>query len=326
MIRLNLSAVLLAIVLLFSALPPGMAATPAAELLLAGRMDEAIGALRNQVKNLPNDAASYSLLARAYLTLQRWDDAIAAGQKAVALEPGNSEYHLWLGRAYGEKADHSSWATALGLARKTRDEFERAVALNSRNAAARSDLAEYYIEAPSFLGGNKDKALAEAEALRNLGHAPAAHWIHAKIAENNKDYLRAEQELRRGIEASHQDPSTMLDLASFYRRRGRLNDAEALVSQAVQAAATTQHSRILYNGAELLYRAGRNFSGALEMLRNYISSSHYSEEAPLFRAYYLMGAIQEKMGNKSAAAEQYRAALALASNFEPARSALKRVQ
>ena len=43
--------------------------------------------------------------------------------------------------------------TATGLASKARQNFERAVQLDPQNREALSDLFEYYLEAPGFLGG-----------------------------------------------------------------------------------------------------------------------------------------------------------------------------
>ncbi|MGH8276796.1 MAG: tetratricopeptide repeat protein, partial [Steroidobacteraceae bacterium] len=156
-----LLAALLAPVVSF---PYANATAPASEqeLLSGDRMDEAIQYLKARTQSAPNDAEAFALLARAYYELERWDNSIAAAQKAVALNPQSSEYHLWLGRAYGNKAEHSSWFTAIGLAKKTRIEFEKAVELDTTSVDARSDLAEYYMEAPGFLGGGKDKARAQA--------------------------------------------------------------------------------------------------------------------------------------------------------------------
>jgi tetratricopeptide (TPR) repeat protein len=308
-------------------LPQGLAATPPpADLLSAGRVDEAVGALRARVQANPNDADAYFWLERAYFALQRWDDAISTGQKAIDLAPNNSEYHLWLGRTYGEKADHSSWTTALALAKKTRAEFERAVELNGNSVDARQDLAEFYVEAPSFLGGGKEKAAAQAVEVQRLNSAAGAHWIKARIAEKDKNYALAEQEYKAAVQASGGNPDKLLNLASFYRRRGRGSDVEATVNQAVQAATRMQHPHVLYDAAELLYRAGRNFSGAADLLRNYIASAQHTEDAPVFRAHYLLGTILEKLGDRRAAADQYRAALSLARGFEPAQSALSKIQ
>ena len=50
------------------------------------------------------------------------------------------------------------------------------------------------------------------------------------------------------------------------------------------------------------------------------------EDAPAFRAHYLLGRVYEGMGNRAAAAAEYQASLSLASGFAPARTALDQMQ
>jgi TolA-binding protein len=64
---------------------------------------------------------------------------------------------------------------------------------------------------------------------------------------------------------------------------------------------------------------------AIRLMRRYIASSNTVEESPVFKANYLLGELLEKQGNRPAAAEEYRAALALAHTFARAQDALKRV-
>ncbi len=62
--------------------------------------------------------------------LEDFSRSISSFERAVALDPSRSEYHDWLGRACGRKADehsHSNMALALIMARQTHREFEIAV-------------------------------------------------------------------------------------------------------------------------------------------------------------------------------------------------------
>src|SRR5215831_5536653 len=120
-------------------------------LLASGRVDDAIAALHGQISSSPNDALAHNLLCRAYFTIGQWDRGISACEKAVALAPDNGQYHLWLGRIYGEKADKASFITAAVLAGRVRNEFEAAVRLDPNSADARCDLAEFYLEAPGIV-------------------------------------------------------------------------------------------------------------------------------------------------------------------------------
>jgi tetratricopeptide (TPR) repeat protein len=194
-------------------------------LIASGRVDEALTALRGQINTSPNDPVAHNLLCRAYFSLGQWDRGIADCEKAVWLAPDNSQFHLWLGRIYGEKADKSGFMTAAGLARKVRDEFEKTVHLNPRSVDARSDLAEFYLEAPGIVGGGRDKAQGQADSLLSLDPA-RAHWVNARIAEKKQDFTTAEQEYRAAISASHGSASAWLNLGLFYRHRERWDDME----------------------------------------------------------------------------------------------------
>jgi tetratricopeptide (TPR) repeat protein len=292
-------------------------------LLKEGRVDAAISALKPRTGSSSNDAEAYHLLSRAYFAVGRWDDAIKAGERAVALAGDRSDYHLWLGRAYGRKAEVCNPVfCAPGMARKMRTEFEKAVQLNGDDVHARTDLAEFYIEAPGLVGGGKDKAQREAEAIAKKD-AASGHWVKARLAEKDKNYALAEQEYREALKASGYRADNWLSLASFYRRRGRLAEMEDAISKAVNGE--KKPGNILFDAATLLYRAGRNFPQAAQFLGKYLSGKDKAEDAPAFEAHYLLGQIREKQGDKAGAAKEYEAALALARDYKQARDALNRL-
>ncbi|MGZ4816388.1 MAG: tetratricopeptide repeat protein [Terriglobales bacterium] len=287
----------------------------------AGRVDDAVRTLNARVQSNPADAEAYHLLSRAYFHLKKWDDAITYGERAVELNPNNAAYYMWLGRAYGEKADASSFITAAGLTKKIKSNFEKAVELDGRSVAARSDLAEFYIEAPGFMGGGVDKAAEQARQIAPLDPAKA-HWVYARIAEKKKDGATAESEYKAAIQAGA-DSDHWLNLASFYRRQNRLEEMEQAVNKAI--ASPMKNSNSLYDAATLLYKASRNLPGAASYVQRYLSSGVVNEEAPTFEAHYLLGAILEKQGNTAAAAQEYRASLALAGEYKPAKEALRKI-
>src|SRR5215469_3608275 len=170
------------------------------QLVINGEADAAIRALKASLNANPSGAEEHNLLCRVHYSEERWDAAVSACERSVTLSPESSMKQLWLGRAYGEKAEHSSWFTALGLAKKTRASFEKAVDLDPNNVEARSDLSEYYIEAPGFLGGGTDKAAAQANAVQKLEPA-TAYWIRARIAEHDKRNSDAEQQYKKALQA-----------------------------------------------------------------------------------------------------------------------------
>jgi len=161
------------------------------------------------------DAAVYDLIGRNYFMLGEYKRATCSFQEALAAGPGDSDRYLWLGRAFGRRAEHAGPLTAPGYASKARQNFERAVDLNPKNLEAMSDLFEYYLEAPGFLGGGIDKASLLAKRIAELDPAEG-HFTQYRLAEKKGDTARAEQELRRAAALA---PERRSDLARFLANR-----------------------------------------------------------------------------------------------------------
>jgi tetratricopeptide (TPR) repeat protein len=290
------------------------------QLLAAGRVDQAVQTLEQQIQTSPT-AQAYNLLCRAQFELDDWDAGIPACEKAVSLAPDNGLYHLWLGRIYGEKADHSNFLKAAGLAKKVRVEFERAVEFAPTSWEARTDLAEFYLEAPAIVGGGEDKARDQANLLLPLNPG-MAHWVRARIAQKNKDSAAAEQEYRAAIDASQGGARAWLNLAGFYRRANRFDEMEQALS--TMETRPLDAPAALMDGANMLFRTGRSYSMAIRFVRRYLASDTV-EEWPAFKAHNLLGELLEKQGAPQSAAVEYRTSLAMARTFTSAQKGLDRV-
>jgi tetratricopeptide (TPR) repeat protein len=292
------------------------------DMLAAGRADDAIATLREQTARAPKDAESFNFLCRAYFMVDEWDRSIEACERARDLDPQKSLYHLWLGRAYGEKADRVGFLSAAGLAKKVRTSFERAVELDPRSWEARSDLAQFYLDAPGIVGGGKEKAVAQANALMELKPG-IGHWILARVAEKNKDLAGAEAEYRAGIEVTHSGARALLDYAIFLRYHNRFDDMDKIL-QTLETTTVVDRRESLMDGGSVLLRAGRDYPLGERLVRRYLKDP--VEEGPAFKAHDLLGQLMERQGNTAGAAAEYRAALALAQEYGRAREDLKRVE
>src|ERR1035438_4088394 len=178
------------------------------------------------------DAAVYALLGRNYYMEGEFKKASEALEKSFELEPTNAEYALWLGRAFGRRAEMASPFTAPGYASKTRQYLEKAVSLNPANLEAQSDLFEYYLEAPGFLGGGMEKAQATAKQVGRISPSEGLA-MEAKLAERRKEYSSAEEQLRRALEVAPQQVGRFIDLARLDRKSTRLNSSHLGISYAV---------------------------------------------------------------------------------------------
>jgi tetratricopeptide (TPR) repeat protein len=231
------------------------------------------------------DGAAWELIGKNHYGLANYKDSTQAFEKAVGLDPTNSGYYLWLGRAYGRRAETSSIVTAPGFAAKARQNFEKATQLNPANLEAQSDLFEYYLEAPGFLGGGQDKAAATAEQIARINPAEG-HWAQAKIAEKRKEYSSAEAQLRRAIEIAPQQVGRLIDLARLLTKQGRIQEADQSLARAEQIAPNSP--KLLFAKADLYIKTGRHLDEARDLLRRYLSMNLSPEDPPRSQAEKLL--------------------------------------
>jgi tetratricopeptide (TPR) repeat protein len=87
------------------------------------------------LKSIKDDSAVVQALrGQNYYMLGELKHATEALQKAVSKDPGNTNYYLWLGRAYGRRAEMSNMFSAMSYASKARQCFEKAVELDPSNS------------------------------------------------------------------------------------------------------------------------------------------------------------------------------------------------
>ncbi len=243
------------------------------------------GALRALLAADGRNAGVNQLIGRCYYMQGNPKRASEYFEKAVAAEPGNSQYNLWLGRAYGRRAETSSFITAPGFANKARQSFEKAVQLDSRNLEAISDLFEYYLDAPGFLGGGLDKAAGLANRMRDLDFGEF-HWMQARLAEKRKEFQTAENQLRRAAELAPRQVGRVIDLAKFFAKQGRYQESDETFRQA--RALAPDAPKVIFEQASAYVRAGRNLDAARELLRQYLGSQLTPDDPPRREAEELL--------------------------------------
>jgi Flp pilus assembly protein TadD len=215
-------------------------------------------------------AAAAGLVGRDYYMLGDFKKASEAFQKAFTLEPTNSELAHWLAKSFGRRAETSSPFTAPTYAAQARTYFEKAVALDPKNQEALSDLFDYYLEAPGFLGGGYDKA--EGIAHRIAEQNPAeGHFAEARLAERRKDFDTAGEQLRRAVQVAPHEVGRILDLARYLGRRGRIPESEAVFDKAEKLAPNSPI--VAFARARLYVEQKRNLDQAKSLLQQYLRSN-----------------------------------------------------
>jgi tetratricopeptide (TPR) repeat protein len=291
---------------------------PAFRALQEGRMEDATSLLRATLAAHPSDAAAHQLLCRVAYAQNQADAAVSQCELAVADDPSSSDHQLWLGRAYGMEARRAGPIAGFRLARKVQASFARAVDLNPSNIAAVNDLGEYYVAAPSIVGGGTGKA--RALAARIMPHFPAAaHRLLARTAESQNDMTTAESEFKQAV-AVQKSPDAWIDLAHFYQAHGRPDDALSAIKSGI--AADHAHDATLVDAASILSAAHRAPDLAEHCLRDYLASGATSDAAPVFKVHLQLSRLLAARGDTVDARKEVDTAAALAPAFtHTARSA-----
>ena len=226
-------------------------------------------------------AATHLLTGKNYFMLGDYKKAIDSLEK---ISPPNSESNLWLGRAWGRLAEGGS-PFAILYATRTRQCFEKAVALDPHNREAKNDLFDFYLNAPGILGGGIEKAEAAAKSI--AAERPAESELEqAQVAEKRNDFTAAEAHMRRAMELAPTEPGRVVDLARFVAKHGRLEESDRLFAQAMKLV--PGRPATAFAEARTDIENHRNLDQARKLLQGYLQTILTPDDAPRQEAEKLL--------------------------------------
>ena len=262
-----LSALLTSLLLISPSAESSQQALQAAQShFAAGRYVEAQKLLTTALETTPQDAAVNYWLARACYEQHNYEKAVTYAETAVKLVPQDADYQRWLGRAYGAKAEESR---SFFLARKVKQAFEAAVRLAPRSIEARRDLMQYLAEAPWIVGGDKNKAREQVQAISQLdpmeGRLAQAAYLctQKKWSEAQTEYLAV----------LDQHPSRIhpyMEAADFFADRKDPNNLDRVLTGA--ASVDSHDPRVDFYRAVVLILRGADRTTAEKLLASYIAN------------------------------------------------------
>lgn len=206
-----------------------------------------------------------------------YERAMSLFEKAAKAEPGVPQYHQWLAKATGRRAERVNPLRAWGLAGKVRAGFEKAAQMSGSDVEILSDLFEFYLQAPGMVGGGEDKARKVAEKIAQLSPGEG-HRVRAALLLKKKDYAGAERELRKALELEPDKLSRILDLASFLAERGRNEEADKLFARAAELAPNSP--KYLFARGKQLALSRRDPQEARRLLSEYLQSPRQPDDPP----------------------------------------------
>jgi tetratricopeptide (TPR) repeat protein len=258
----------------------------AKQLAKEKKFEEAKNILEDIIDGNDKNDEAFFLLGKMNMALRNFEDASENFEEAVELNKGNSDYHFWLGRAYGADAMQSNFITKAILAPKIKTQFETAVALDGNNVGARVGLAQFYLQAPGIIGGDVDKAMEQGQALLKLDE-PNGRIILAQVYQEKGQNDLADEQYRLLLEKYGDDKK----YAGIYNAYGYRLLSQGKLDEAIQA-----------------------FKKQVELAPERANS------------YDSLGDAYRKSGKFQLAIEQYKKALEINPNFEASKTKLNDLQ
>lgn len=277
-----------------------------AHALEAQRYGEAIERLSVTVREEPSNARAAELYGRALFEEGELPRAAESLERATALDPTSSSAVYWLGRAYGEQAIHGGVILRAKLAGRIRRAFERAVELDPDNSDARIALLEFYLRAPTFMGGSFDKARALADDMRRRDPFHA-HLAKARLEEHRKRRDLADAEYEAAIRdfPGRNEPYFWIERSAIDRK----DWPAAFEAMDRLLRASPENAVAHYEIGRVAAMTGRALERGEASLRRYLEHSPRGTEPTRAEAHLRLAEIAERRGDRDAARRECRAAL-----------------
>lgn len=280
------------------------------------RADSAYAAL---VRADPTSGDALFHLGRLALRRGDAEQSVNLLERAAALAPDRGNIQQWLGRAYADQALRGNKLKLLFVVRRAKTAFERSVSLDPDNVDAHADLLQVYLVLPRLLGGDRDRARAEANEIAKR-NALRGHLARAGIFWHQKDTAQAEAEYRKAIAAAPDSGAGYQAIALLERETGRY--ASSLADLECARERSADEPSISYDIGRTVALAGIDLARGVSALRAYLESRPREGDPSFASAHYWLGRVHARAARWAEAAAEYREALRLDPGHRAARREL----
>jgi len=286
--------------------------------------DDQIEAARTLVQQVldrePDDAVALFQMGRIAMAEKDHDEAIEVLKRSTELEP-DSESFRWLGHAYVEKLQNSNIFKKKGLAGKVKKAFLKAVEIDPSNIEAREAMAGFYMEAPGIVGGSREKAWEQIEAIMALDET-AGRSSRVDYYMKYEEWGNAEMELDALIAASPEDATLWFRLGRLYQDTEQYDRAIEMFEKSW--ATDPESINALYQIGRTTVIGDRDYAKGEAAFREYFTKSPDENVAPsISSAHWRMGMLYELQGRYDEAKQEYKTALELDPDNDNAKDAYK---
>ena len=233
------------------------------------------------------------------------DEAVDQLEKAVDLKPDSANYQFRYGAALGEKTQKVGIFKQAFLAPKVKNAFKRAVELDPKHVQARIALAQFYLIAPSIVGGDEEEGWKQLDESIKLDEVQG-RTVKANFLERAKRNDEAEKEYIILTAKKPQEWRTWKGYGYFCLHTQRYDEAVKYFKKYIELYPDTADS--YQSLAEALIKKGET---DLAMTSINKSLSFDKDYVP---AIISLGEVYQAKGQKKEAKDAYQRALSLSLN------------
>jgi len=268
-------------------------------------------------------------LAQSVEEYEQYSELLDEGQYRVVIDnleplldtsPNDARLHYLLGKALIESVDDVSLLRKLSHARRGRKSLETAIRLQPTMVEARKELADYYFYAPAIGGGSKSKSaeiLAEIKEIDEFSY----YLYQGGYQLNEGDWQGAKEAYLEAQKLKPELSAPLLQLGIVNRRLQLYQESQQALDRAFEI--NPEETMALFHLGLLGLSEDSFFEASINGFERYIDIVGKAGGPYLDQAHYRMGQLWQRQGNSRNAAEYYRRAIELNSEYDAAREALE---
>jgi tetratricopeptide (TPR) repeat protein len=163
-----------------------------------------------------NSASAYDYMAKAYLKLDKTDEAIKTYKQAISVYPTRDDFHLALGDIYLDEDNNDAALT----------EYKAAVRRDPTSAENRYSLGQSYLTAGQF----SDASEQFSKVVQISPTSASGYYGLGQVARAAGDYQGAILQLNKAISTDRSFVNSYLELGKTYADMDNLQQANEQVS------------------------------------------------------------------------------------------------
>jgi tetratricopeptide (TPR) repeat protein len=249
-------------------------------------------------------------------------DAHRLSEVWVKNQPEEPRAWQWHSRSSCQMAQEAGMLGKMRWAGVCRQALERFLELAPTSLEALQGMTQYYLAAPSVVGGGRDKVEG---LIERVGAQPGrGEYLRAQLAAQDKDLAQAESLLREAMTADPSEVAYLLDLGGLLAAQERNDEARRAYLKVLDSK--PDHALTHYQLGRLAALSGEALEAGLDHLDQFLRLGERPQGLTEAAARWRRALVLDQLGRRDEAIADLQLALKLDKDFDRAREDLQRLQ